>query len=58
MADRLESSGWLRVLSALSHIGTVLAVIVFVLDWSVRQETLKAFREEAKERKAGVEGRA
>jgi hypothetical protein len=58
LADYLESSGWVRLLSVLSHIGIVFAVIVFALDWPVRQETLKAFREEAEDRKAGAEGRA
>ena len=50
LADYLEGSGWLRVLSALSHIGIVVAVIVFILDWPVRQETLKAFKEEREAR--------
>ena len=58
LADHLESSGWLRVLSALSHVGIVFAVVIFILDWPVRQQTLEAFKEEAEDRKAGAEGRA
>ena len=50
LADHLESSGWLRVLSAVSHVGIVFAVVIFVLDWPVRQETLKAFKEEREAR--------
>ena len=72
LADYLKESHFFRVLESLSHIGIVIAVIVFVLDWPVRQETLTAFREETKvrqetlkalkeeaeERKVGAEGRA
>ena len=50
LANYLEESDWLRMFSALSHIGIVFAVIVFVLDWPVRQETLKAFKEEREAR--------
>ena len=64
-AEHLESWGLLRLLSVLSHIGIVIAMIALVLTYlayeeeaPVRKETLKAFKEEAKDREAGAEGRA
>ena len=50
LADQLESWGWLRVLKALEHIGIVIVVVVFLWDLPVREETLKAFKEEREAR--------